>query len=59
MNQWKSGVTHISLPGMEGASKQKNWGGKRNGWIAVHLPIVVLSLIFPYRSYLGTLGKGI
>jgi hypothetical protein len=29
---------YISLLGMEMGQLAKNWGGKRNGWIAPHLP---------------------
>jgi len=32
------GAMCIPPPGMEMAHLAKNWGGKRNAWIATHLP---------------------
>jgi len=45
MSQRKSGG-HMDIlpPGMKMGQRAKNWGGKRNAWIAGHLPGFILSV---------------
>jgi hypothetical protein len=40
MMRQRKGGGHMDIPpaGLETGQLVKNWGGKRNGWIAAHLP---------------------
>ena len=50
---------HTTVRHGNGSGIKKKGEGKRNGWIAGHLPLYALSLIFQYRSYIRTFAKGI